>query len=144
MEVILPEFVISGTDKIDSFSGEVVGQVRETRSLLYISGPMYSEGHLGLNINVAAWAAQEAYRRGWAPVVPHCDVLLPMITGVSSIPRYMDVDLALIKAAEAVLVLNYAKEFNEDGTQTGTSEELDYAESIGRTVYTMSSLPWLN
>lgn len=143
MEVITPDFIISGRDKIDCFSGEVSGQLRETRKLLYVSGPMYSEGWLAVNINLAVEAAELAYERGWAPVVPHLDVLIQMITRITNRDRYMDVDLALIKASSAVLVLPYSVEF-KDGVQTGTSEELDFAQDCGIPVYTSQTLPWIN
>jgi hypothetical protein len=136
--------VIEGIHKIICATGEVRVEEPWTRPLLYISGPMYSEGWLPVNINNAAWAAEFAYKRGWAPVVPQIDPLLQIVTRNMDRARYMDVDLALIRASSAVLLLHYTLERNAKGEQTGTSEEIDFAELIGRPIYTVSTLPYLN
>lgn len=132
------------TEFLDRQTGEVLPNPRDTRPLLYISGPIYSEGVVPLNIAAACYAAQEAYNRGWAPVIPHLDVFAQMITGVVTRARYMDVDLSLIRACRAVCVLHYELEVDAAGKQTGTSEELDFAEDIGCTIYTLASLPYVN
>ena len=144
IEVVEKDFFVAGTQKIKIETGEVIGEVRETRLLLYVSGPMYSEGWIGVNVNIAAWAGEEAYKRGWAPVIPQFDVLGPMITKVTFRDRYMDVDLALIRVSAAVLVLPYTLEKDEDGNQTGTSEELEFAESLGIPIYSLETLPYVN
>jgi hypothetical protein len=138
------EVIVEGNHVINIETGEVSVELPWTRPLLYISGPMYSEGWLPVNINNAAWAAEFAYTRGWAPIVPQIDPLLQMITRVMDRPRYMDVDLALVKASSAVLVLHFTKEVGPDGKQTGTSEELDFAELLGKPIYTLETLPWIN
>jgi hypothetical protein len=136
--------VYEGINKIICSTGEVLVEIPWTRPLLYISGPMYSEGWLPVNINNAAWAAEFAYSRGWAPIVPQIDPLLQMITRKMDRARYMDVDLALVQASSAVLLLHFTKERNEKGEQTGTSEELDFAELLGKPIYTLETLPWIN
>lgn len=143
IEVVEQDFVLDGDQRICKRTGEVIN-IRDTRPLLYISGPMYSEGWLAVNVNLACLVAEETYKRGWAPVIPHCDVLAQFITRNVNRQRYMDVDLALIRVCSAVLVLPYQNEVAPDGTQSGTSEELDFAEACGVPIYTLDILPYVN
>lgn len=143
IEVVEPDCILDKDWKINIRTGEAIN-IRDTKPLLYVSGPMYSEGMLPVNVHVAAFAAEEAYRRGWAPVVPHLDCLAQFITKNMFRPRYMDVDLALIRASTAVLLLPYTKERDANGNQTGTGEEVDFAEVCGIPIYTLETLPYVN
>src|SRR5574338_273191 len=63
------------------------------RLLCYISGPMMSEGHPYANIGEAIELGEIAYERGWAPVIPHLDCLVSIVTGNVDRERYISVDL---------------------------------------------------
>lgn len=132
--------VTKSRKRINLETGEVSGGLRP---LLYVSGPIYSEGMVPLNVRAAVLAAEEAYEKGWAPHIPHLDVLVPLITGNIARARYMDVDLALLHKCDAMLVLPYTIEYTNQ-EQTGTSEELDFAEDNGIPVYTLETLPGVN
>lgn len=136
--------LVDGNNVIDCGTGEVT-QVRATRPLLYISGPMFSEGNILLNVRAACLAASTAYKMGWAPVVPHLNILEGLVTGNVDRERYMDVDLSLLRACGGLLLLEYHLDFDKRGQQTGTSEELDFAASCKIPIYTVTplTLPWI-
>lgn len=112
----------------------------EDKPLLYISGPMTSEGNPYTNIAQAVWAAQQARYKGWSVIIPHLDCLVEMITGVNNAAWYIDNDLNLIERCDAVCVLPYKTEY-KDGQQSGTSIELDFAENRNIPIFTLETLP---
>lgn len=111
------------------------------RPLLYISGPMYSEGMLTDNVRAAVELGNEAYAKGWAPILPQLDFIVPLINGDWRRERYMDCDLSLVAASNAVCVRPYAVERSTNGTLSGTAEELEFAEMCGVPVFTRETLP---
>ena len=110
------------------------------KPLIYISGPMMSEGHAYVNISHAIVAGHYARSRGWAVIIPQLDCLYSMVTGITDREHYMDNDLNLLSRCDAVLVLPYKVEIS-NGQQTGTSEELDFAEDHNIPIYTLETLP---
>lgn len=116
---------------------------RNFRPVVYIAGPMTSEGHPYVNIGDAIEVGETAYERGWAPFVPHLDALSSMVTGNKDIKRYLDTDFAVLARCDALCVLPYKVE-EKDGMRSGTSLELDLAEELGIPVYTEETLPYVN
>jgi hypothetical protein len=117
--------------------------VYKLRNLLYVSGPMLSQGHPYLNIHKAVMAAEAAYDRGWAPIIPHLDCLSQMITGNVNLDRYLTVDFSIVSACQAVLLVDgYSLEYNAAGEKTGTAQELDLAEYLSIPIYTLGTLPY--
>ena len=114
------------------------------RPLLYISGPMMSEGHPYDNIGLAIELGEIAYERGWAPIIPHCDVLICIATGNTDRSRYMDVDLAVLSKCSAACFLPFKVQTLPDGTPAGTSEEFDLATELGIPIYNEETLPYVN
>ena len=118
----------------------------EDKPLVYISGPMMSEGNAYTNISNAIIAGSFARNRGWSVIVPHLDCLYAMVTGIADAEYYLDNDLNVLSRCDAVLVLPYKKEYSDgDGgpmRQTGTSRELDFAEDQSIPVFTIETLPW--
>lgn len=110
------------------------------KPLLYISGPMASEGNPYTNINHAVTAAVYARMMGWAVIVPHLDCLYAMMTGIGDAAYYIENDLNQLDRCDAVLVLPYKVEY-KDGQQSGTSTELDFAEDRDIPIYTVDTLP---
>lgn len=76
------------------------------RPLLYVAGPMMSHGNPLLNVRNGCFAASEAYKAGWTPIVPHIDVLYQLITGEDNVEDYLTRDYAYIKACRAVWFLD--------------------------------------
>lgn len=116
----------------------------KSRPLCYISGPMMSEGHAYANIGAAIELGEIAYERGWAPIIPHLDCLVSMVTGNTERSRYMDVDLSVLSKCACVCVLPYKLEKDADGNLTGTAEELDFAQDHNIPIYTEDTLPYIN
>lgn len=119
------------------------------RPLCYISGPMMSEGHAYANIGDAIELGEVAFERGYAPVIPHLDCLVSIVTGNVERSRYMVTDLSVLSKCSAVCVLPFKKEElinTETGevTQTGTAEEIDFAQDWGIPVFTEETLPYVN
>lgn len=121
-----------------------IKEKKHVRPLCYISGPMMSEGHPYSNIGEAIELGEIAYERGWAPVIPHLDCLVSMVTGNTDRDRYMETDLAILSKCACVCVLPYRVEKDTNGLVTGTAEELDFAEDNNIPVYTEETLPWVN
>lgn len=117
---------------------EMVKPITWTRPLLYVSGPMVSEGNPYENIYRAVMAAMKAYEKGWSPHIPHLDCLISMITGKSDIKMFYDMDRSQIKASVAILVLPYTVE------ESGTGMEVSFAEDCGKPIYTEETLPYVN
>lgn len=112
------------------------------RELIYISGPMLSQGHPYKNIRIAAQMADYAYSKGWAPITPHLDAVAQMITGNLDLQRYLQTDFSQIAQCKALLLSDsYTKEFGPDGNKSGTAQELDLAEILGIPIYTIDTLP---
>lgn len=135
--------VYSKGDLINPNTGEVVGKIRPT---IYISGPMFSQGHLIENIRMAALTAKVAYNRGWAPVTPHYDILGQLVTGELSADMYLDIDLSILATCKALVAVRRDWDaYTRDGVKTGTQREVELAESLGIPVYlTSREIPWLN
>lgn len=119
----------------------VLNTAKYTRPLLYISGPMYSEGLLIDNVRLSVEVATEAYAKGWAPVLPQLDFIVPLINGDWRRERYMDCDLSLVAISNAVCVLPFKIEKLPNGTIPGTVEELEFADYRGVPVFTRETLP---
>lgn len=119
------------------------GNVEEWKEkpLLYISGPMTSEGHPYNNIHNAVVIASLATKLGWAVQIPHLNALAEMITGDKDTINILDNDFNLLSRCDAVLVLPYTKEINDRGRPAGVAQELDLAESLDIPVYTVLTLP---
>jgi len=134
--------VYSKGDLINPNTGEVVGKIRPT---IYVSGPMFSQGHLIENIRMAALTAKVAYNRGWAPVTPHFDIMGQLVTGELSADMYLDIDLSILATCKALVAVRRDWDaYTRDGTKTGTQREVELAESLGIPVYlTSRELPWL-
>lgn len=132
-----------GEDLYDSETGQLISNPKphtKQRPLLYVSGPMYSEGDLIINVRRAILAAERAYALGWAPIIPQLDFLVPLVMGTCTRKRFMDVDLAQVAGCHAVLLLPYSVE--KVGEQiSGTAEELEFAERVNRPVFTEETLP---
>lgn len=112
------------------------------RPLIYVSGPMLSQGHPYLNIRKGIMLGEFAYNKGWAPIVPHQDVLNQIATGNINLSRYLQVDFSQLAACQAVLLSDdYSLEINAAGEKSGTAQELDLAEILGIPVYTKATLP---
>lgn len=133
--------VYSKGDLINPNTGEVVGKIRPT---IYISGPMFSQGHLIENIRMASLTAKVAYNRGWAPVTPHYDILGQLVTGELSADMYLDIDLSILATCKALVAVRRDWDaYTKDGVKTGTQREVELAESLGIPVYlTVAELPW--
>lgn len=116
---------------------------KNLRPLCYISGPMMSEGHPYANIGEAIELGEIAYERGWAPIIPHLDCLVSMVTGNTDRKRYMETDLSILSKCGCVCVMPYKVE-RHNGELTGTAEELDFAEDMGIPVFTEETLPYVN
>lgn len=122
-------------------------QVKEWKDspLVYISGPMVSEGNPYVNITDAVLAGVLARQKGWAVIVPHLDCLYAMITGIKDVQYYIDNDLNQLSRCDAVCVLPYKVEYSPDGkggtNQSGTSTELDFAEDHNIPIFTIETLP---
>lgn len=110
------------------------------KPLLYISGPMLSEGNPYTNIRKAVIVAGYARQMGWAVIIPHLDCLFAMISGIKDSEYYIDNDLNQLERCDALLVLPFKVEY-KDGNQCGTSIELDFAEDRNIPIYTCDSLP---
>lgn len=108
--------------------------------LVYISGPMMSEGHAYVNITNAILAGVLARQKGWAVIVPHLDCLYSMVTGITDFKYYIENDLNQLSRCDAVCVLPYKKEEFES-RKTGTSVELDFAEDHNIPIFTIETLP---
>lgn len=134
--------IYSKGDLIDPNTGEVV---RTLRPLLYVSGPMFSQGNLIENVRTAALLGKVAYQRGWAPVVPHYDILAQLVTGEVAPDPYLDVDLSILAYCKALVTTRKDWDaYTRDGVKTGTQQEVELAESLGIPVYmTVAELPWL-
>lgn len=114
------------------------------RPLCYISGPMMSEGHPYANIGDAIELGEIVYERGWAPVIPHLDCLVSMVTGNIDRKRYMETDLSVLSKCSAMCLLPYSIRHDVAGNQTGTDEEVDFAQENNIPIYTEETLPWVN
>lgn len=133
------------TNKIEEASKEIRDDVRP---LIYISGPMMSEGHPYANIGDAIELGEIAYDRGWAPIIPHLDCLVSMVTGNTDRRRYLETDRAILARCSAVALLPYSAEESVDPVtgevvQSGTAEEIEFAQDIGLPIYTEETIPYV-
>jgi len=134
--------IYSNKDLIDPNSGEVVGRIRP---LLYVSGPMFSQGNLITNIRRAANVGFQAFNRGWAPIVPHLDILSQLITGYTEAEGYLETDLSIVVKCDALLLtLQEFDAYTKKGDKTGTMREVELAESLGIPIYmNITTLPYV-
>jgi len=135
--------IYSKGDIIQPDTGEVVGRVRPT---IYISGPMFSQGHLISNIREATWAGMAAYSRGWAPVIPHYDVLGALSSGIVDAEYYLNIDLSILATCKAVaMVRGDWDAYTSAGERTGTQREYELATALGLDIYiTSEEIPWVH
>ena len=93
---------------------------------VYISGPLTSSGNVLENLERAIAAARALIAAGFAPLCPH---LSYHVDPADEIPHavWMDVDLAWLAVADAVLLL--------PGESAGVEIELDYAAEQGIPVF---------
>lgn len=131
------------TQEVNTGWGVTERDDRNLRPICYISGPMLSEGNAYSNIGDAIELGEIAYERGWAPFIPHLDCLVTMVTGNDDRDRYLAVDFSILAKCDCVCVLPYKLEENADGSRTGTSLEIDFAETRGIPVYTEETLPYV-
>lgn len=111
----------------------------KSKPLLYIAGPMTSEGNPYYNIKTAVEAAQYAKSLGWAVCIPHLDCLAAMITGPTNY-SVLDNDFNLLYRCSAILILPFKVE-KKDEVATGTSQEVDFAASMCIPMYSLETLP---
>jgi len=111
------------------------------KPLLYISGPMASQGNPYANIKTAIELGAWARECGWAVIVPHLDCLFTMVTGIKRASYYLDNDFNLLSRCDAVCVLPYIETQDAAGVKCGTAQELDFAELNGIPIYTSQTLP---
>lgn len=124
-------------------SGNSAGRMLEWKDspLLYISGPMTSEGHPYANIGIAVKAASWARKLGWAVLIPQLNALAEMITSDDNTINILNNDFNLLIRCDAVLVLPYTKEHTDTGAFTGVAQELNLAELLDIPIYTPGTLP---
>lgn len=135
--------IYSNKDLIDPNTGEVIGKVRP---LIYISGPMFSQGHIVPNITAAVDIAHCVYRRGWAPVVPHLSILAELMLGTADEEMWMDVHLSVVAGCKALVTTTPEWDaYTKEGKKTGTMREVELAESLGLDIYnSWREVPWLS
>lgn len=124
-------------DERDTLAGSLIPFTE--RPLVYISGPMVSQGNPYVNIKAAIDAGTYARGLGWSVIVPHLDCLSAMVSGINSADYYLDNDFNQLYRCDAVLVLPF-----EEITNCGTAQELDFAEFNGIPIYTQTTLPSAN
>jgi nucleoside 2-deoxyribosyltransferase len=98
---------------------------------IYVAGP-YSNGDVVINIRNIIEAAEDVITKGAIPIVPH---LFHLWHTISPHPKdfWMKLDKELIRMCDALIYL--------PGNSEGTVEECEYAESLGKHVY---SVAWLD
>jgi hypothetical protein len=96
------------------------------RQCVYISGPLTSSGNVLENMQRAIHAARALIAAGFAPFCPH---LSYHVDPADEIPHavWMDVDLAWLAVADAMLVL--------PGESRGVEIELDFAKTQGIPIF---------
>lgn len=114
----------------------------QLRPVVYIAGPMLSEGNAYTNIRNAILAGEYVYSRGWAPIIPHLNCLVSMVTGESDPGKYLQIDLSILSKCDAMFLLPYTVA-SKDGVLSGTHQEVDFAEENNIPVYNESSLPFV-
>jgi nucleoside 2-deoxyribosyltransferase len=126
----------------DCSSSNVSGIVAEWKDkpLLYIAGPMLSEGNPYRNIHVAVNYAQWVAQMGWAVQIPQLNALAEMISGDVDLVNILDNDFNLLSRCDAVLMLPHTIEI-KDGVKTGMAQEMDLAESLDIPIYSLGTLP---
>lgn len=133
--------LLAGSDVVEEFIDSVQKTEWKDSPLVYISGPMVSEGNPYVNITDAVLAGVLARQKGWAVIVPHLDCLYAMITGIKDVQYYIENDLNQLSRCDAVCVLPFKVEYNESKEQSGTSTELDFAEDHNIPIFTVETLP---
>lgn len=106
----------------------------EKRPRIYIAGPMTSSGDPYENVGRAIRVANVAWERGWAPVVPHLDVLWSIATPDRH-PDWLEWDLNNIKSCDAICRI--------PGKSSGGDVETWYAGTLGQPEYTPETIPWI-
>ena len=106
----------------------------EKRPRIYIAGPMTSSGDPYENVGHAIRTAMLAWKRGWAPVLPHLDVLWS-IAMPGDHPEWLEWDLANIRDVDAILRI--------PGYSRGAEVECWYADKLGLPQYTEENLPYV-
>ncbi len=97
------------------------------RPKIYISGPLTSSGNVNQNIDRAIKAARQLIEAGFAPLVPHLSFCVDP-GGDYAREVWMQVDLAWLEAADAVLLL--------PGESVGADIEVKYAREFRIRVFT--------
>lgn len=111
---------------------EELAKRAEKRPRLYIAGPMTSSGDPYENVGVAIRVANEAWRRGWCPFVPHLDVLWAIATPRSH-PDWLEMDLANLAGCSALCRI--------PGESTGADVEEWYARRLEMPVFGPNEIP---
>jgi hypothetical protein len=99
---------------------------------VYVAGPYRGETRdaVELNISVARAVGLLAARKGWAPVIPHCNTsLFDFVTSDLPDEFWLGATLELMRRCDAVVLI--------PGWQrsTGTLAEIAEAERLGMSVF---------
>lgn len=127
-----------GGQLIDKTTGEIFNF--KARPLIYISGPMFTEGNFAYNLKDSACCANYAYSRGWAPVVPQYNYIESVVFSPDE-EKMLNIDLSILYRCDAVMVRRYNIEVKNNLKPSGTALELSYAESLDKPIYTWESIP---
>lgn len=106
----------------------------EKRPRLYIAGPMTSSGDPYANVGHAIRVANVAWARGWAPFVPHLDVLWSMSTPDET-PDWLEWDLNNLRTCDAICRI--------PGKSYGGDVEVWYAGVLEMPLYTPDTIPFV-
>lgn len=75
------------------------------RPWVYIAGPMLSVGGPYTNVQHGVMAGEEAWRKGWVPIVPHMNAFAEMAGAVRNVEEWLECDFALIERCNAICFL---------------------------------------
>lgn len=91
--------------------------------VVYVAGPYRAETPAGIELNIAAARAMglQAIRRGWSPIIPHCNcALLDLVAPSIGDAFWLAATMELMRRADVVLLIPGWE--NSSGTQAEVRE----------------------
>jgi len=98
---------------------------------IYIAGP-YTRGDVAENVHNAIMAAEEIVKLGHIPYIPHLTHFWHLMAQ-HDIDFWYEYDLVWLTFCDALVRL--------PGDSHGADEEVETAESLGKPIFTMETLP---
>lgn len=93
---------------------------------IYIAGPLYSSGTMGVNIKRAIEWAEKIRQAGYLPFLPHLYFFWDLISEQDR-KYWMDLDLKWVEECDCV--------FRISGESKGADLEVEKAYSLGKPVF---------